>query len=281
MSFKFFKEPLLHFLLLGAMIFMAYFIFNPGVSDSGNQIYIGQNDIVRFVKIFQKQWQREPTKEELEGLIRAHVKEEILYREALALGLEKDDTIVRRRLAQKMEFLITDVTVPEEVDDKDLMAFYEKHRQRYSRAANFSFRHIYFNPDIRGERMLEEAKATLDTLQSTNAGVVVPDTYGDRFLLPLQYKSATEDEIARALGRDFVEQLLQLEPGKWQGPIRSGYGMHLVYIEQRDVAAVYPFNEVRERVKNDYLYELRQQRNDEVLQKLKARYEVIIDGKPE
>ena len=279
MFFKLSKDPLFHFLLLGAIIFVAYFILNPVEDNAGNQIKITQNDIDRFGQIFQKQWQRNPNKQELEGLVRAHLKEEILYREALAMGLEKNDTIVRRRLAQKVEFLITDVTVPSEVADKELMTFYEKNTQRYTRAAKLSFRHIYFNPDQRGERLLDEANATLQTLQSTNAGMNVPDTYGDRYMLPLQYESASEDEITRALGRDFVEQLVKLESGRWHGPIRSGYGVHLVYIQQRDTASVYPFYEVRERVKNDYLFELRQQRNEEVLEKLKSRYVITIEGK--
>ena len=278
MPVKIRKEPLFHFLLLGAIIFVVYFILNPAVDNASNQIRVTQGDIERFKQVFQKQWHRQPTKEELQGLIRAHLKEEVLYREALAMGLEKDDTIVRRRLAQKVEFLITDITVPTDVDDKELMAFYEKNFERYTRATRLSFRHIYFNPDIRGERTMDEANATLHTLQSTNAGMNVPDNYGDRYMLPLQFESAAEDEVARAFGRDFAELLVQLEPGSWQGPVHSGYGLHLVYIQQRVAAIVYPFNEVRERVKNDYLFDLRQTRNEEVLEKLKARYKIIVEG---
>ena len=227
-------------------------------------------------QIFQKQWNRNPTQQELDGLVRAHLKEEILYREALALGLEKDDTIVRRRLAQKMEFLITDVIVPAEVEDKALMAFYQKHAERYTRAARISFRHIYFNPDRRGERLLDEANATLTTLQATNVGVDTPDQYGDRFMLQQQYSQQSLDQIARMFGVDFADKLVEITPGSWQGPIKSGYGLHLVYIQQREAANIYPFAEVRERVKNDYLFELRQARNEEMLEKLKTRYEITI-----
>ena len=276
MSFKILKEPLFHFLLLGAIIFVAYFILNPGANKATNQINIKQNDIDRFVQIFQKQWNRKPTKQEMDGLVRAHLKEEILYREALALGLEKDDTIVRRRLAQKMEFLITDVIVPTEVEDKELMAFYEKHAERYTRAARISFKHIYFNPDSRGERLLDEASATLSTLQATNAGVDIPDNYGDRFMLQQQYSQQSTDQIARMFGREFADKLVGLTPNVWRGPIKSGYGVHLVYIQQREAASVYPFSEVRERVKNDYLFDLRQTRNEEMLEKLKTRYEITI-----
>ena len=128
---KILREPLFHFLMLGAVFFLAYYWLNPSdTSSMSNQINVTQNDIDRFVQIFQKQWNRQPTRQELDGMVRAHLKEEILYREALALGMEKDDTIVRRRLAQKMEFLITDVIVPEEVEGEELMMFYQKHSER-------------------------------------------------------------------------------------------------------------------------------------------------------
>jgi len=276
---KILSEPFFHFLLLGAFIFAIYFLLNPDEDNSGNKIHITQNDLDRFEKIFEKQWQRKTTKQEMEGLIRTHLKEEILYREALALGLEKDDTIVRRRLAQKMEFLITDVTVPSEVSDEVLMTYYKKNSERYTRASRLSFRHIYFNPDQRGQRLYDEANATLKTLQSTNAEINVPDQYGDRYMLSQSYTQSSTDEIARELGRDFTDKLVEVKTGSWQGPIQSGYGLHLVYIEQREAASVYPFNDVRERVKSDYLFELRNKRNDEVLEKLKERYEIVIDGK--
>lgn len=276
---KILREPLFHFLLIGVLIFIIYFLINPiGESGASNQIRITQGDIDRFKQIFQKQWQRLPDGKELQGLIRAHLKEEVLYREALALGLEKDDTIVRRRLAQKMEFLITDITVPTEIDDKTLMGYYEKNSESYSRAAKLSFRHIYFNPDQRGERLMDEANAMLKTLQDTGAATNVSQDYGDRFMLGLQYHLVSTDEITREFGQEFSDKVAGLEINSWQGPIRSGYGVHLVYIQQRESASVYPFTEVRERVKNDYLFELRQTRNEEVLEKLKYRYEIVIEN---
>lgn len=275
---KIVRDPLVHFLLSGAVLFMAYHLLNPGDSAAtSNQIRITQGDIERFEKIFQKQWQRLPTREELQGLINAHLKEEILYREALAMGLDKDDTIVRRRLAQKVEFLIADVAVPSEVAEQELQAFYENNAAHYTRPAKLSFRHIYFNPDQRAGRTLDEANASLKTLQSTNAGIGATADLGDRFMLQSRYQQISSDEIAREFGRDFADTLVTLTPGIWQGPIKSGYGVHLVFITEREAASVYPFAEVRERVKNDYLYELRQTRNDEVLEKLKSRYEIVIE----
>jgi peptidyl-prolyl cis-trans isomerase C len=272
------REPFTHFLLIGLAIFVAFYWTNPDwSSDSNNTITISRGDIDRYKQIFRKQWQRDPTSEELEGLIRSHLKEEILYREALALGLEKDDTIVRRRLAQKMEFLITDATVPADVDDKELMAFYEKNQSRYTQTARLSFTHIYFNPDRRGERLLDEVQATLKTLQTTQAGPDVPNDYGDRFMLNSLYAQKSTDEIAREFGQEFASRLTTLTPGKWEGPVQSGYGLHLVYISQHATASAIPLADVRERVKNDYLFELRQERNQQVLDKLKERYQIVIE----
>ena len=274
---KILREPLLHFLLLGAVFFLIYYWLNPADSSStSNRINVTQNDVDRFVQIFHKQWNRQPTQQELDGMVQAHLKEEILYREALALGMEKDDTIVRRRLAQKMEFLITDVMVPENVDDKDLMAFHQNHQERYTRAARISFTHIYFNPDRRGERLLDEANSTLSTLQATHAGAEVPAEYGDRFMLQQRYSLQSVSQITRMFGGEFAEELVNLTPDSWQGPVKSGYGVHLVYVEQREAASIYPFAEVRERIKNDYLFDLRQTQNEAMLEKLKTRYEITI-----
>lgn len=272
------REPFTHFLLIGLAIFVAFYWTNPDwSSERDNTITITLGDIDRYKQIFRKQWQRDPSKEELEGLIRSHLKEEVLYREALALGLEKDDTIVRRRLAQKMEFLITDATVPAEIDDKELMTFYEKNQSRYMQTARLSFTHIYFNPDQRGERLLDEAQATLKTLQTTRASSKVPHDYGDRFMLNSVYTQKSTDEIAREFGERFAFELTTLTPGRWEGPVESGYGLHLVYVSQHEQASVLPFNDVRERIKNDYLFELRQERNEQVLDKLKERYQIIIE----
>jgi len=147
------------------------------------------------------------------------------------------------------------------------------------RAARLSFRHIYFNPDYRGERLLDEANAALQTLQSTGAGLQAADDMGDRFMLEAQFHQVSTIEIARVFGSEFADSIATLTPGGWQGPIRSGYGVHLVIIYEREAAGRHAFAEVRERVKTDYLFELRQRRNEAVLEKLKSRYEIVIDGK--
>jgi len=275
---KILRDPLVHFLVLGAVMFATYSWLNPVDDVAGsNQIRITSGDIARFEKIYRKLWQRPPTQQELQGLIDAHIKEEVLYREALAMGLDKDDAIVRRRLAQKTEFLIADVTLPSEIDDSALMDFYQDNASRYSRSAVLSFRHIYFNPDQRGERTLNEASAALQTLRETKATSDAGSELGDRFMLQKQYQNKSSDDIARDLGRDFADRLETLEPGTWQGPVSSGYGIHLVFIEDRQSSGTYPFNEVRDRVRDDYLFDLRQKQNESVVEKLRSRYEIIIE----
>lgn len=275
---KILRDPLVHFLALGAVMFASYSLLNPVDDVAGsNQIRITSGDIARFEKIYRKLWQRPPTQQELQGLIDAHIKEEVLYREALAMGLDKDDAIVRRRLAQKTEFLIADVTLPSEIDDSVLKEYYENNASRYSRSAVLSFRHIYFNPDQRGERTLDEASAALQTLQETKATSEAGADLGDRFMLQARYQKQSSDDIARDFGRDFTDTLETLEPGVWQGPVSSGYGMHLVFIEDRESSGTYPFNEVRDRVRDDYLFDLRQKQNEAVVDKLKSRYEIVVE----
>jgi len=277
---KLLRDPLLHFLILGSLLFVVYTALNPPAETmAGNLIRVTQGDIDRLRQIFEKQRQYPPTAEELQGLIQAHLKEEVLYREALAMGLDKDDAIVRRRMAQKLEFLITDVTVPSEVDDAVLMEFYEKNAADYMRAARLSFRHIYFNPDRHGERLLDEANVALQNLQTTGAGLQAPDDMGDRSMLETRFQQKSTLEISRVFGSEFSDSIATLTPGSWQGPIRSGYGLHLVFVNEREAGGRHAFAEVRERVKNDYLFELRQSRNEEVLDKLKSRYEIVVDGK--
>ena len=275
---KILRDPLVHFLVLGAILFTTYSVLNSGENlAASNQIQITKGDIERFERLYRKLWQRPPTQEELQGLINAHVKEEVLYREALAMELDKDDAIVRRRLAQKVEFLISDVTLPSDVEDRDLMAFYEKDASRYSRSAILSFRHIYFNPDQRGQRTLDEANTTLQTLKETRAKSEAGTELGDRFMLQTRYPQKSTDDIARDFGREFASKLESLEPGTWHGPIRSGYGIHLVFIEEHESSGTYPFSDVRERVRDDYLFDLRQTQNEAVVEKLKSRYEIIVE----
>jgi len=274
---KILKDPLFHFLLIGFAIFVLYGVLNKDLaSDNINVISVNDSDIEQLKALWQKQWQRPPTKQELDGLVESHIREQVFYREALAMGLDKDDTIVRRRLMQKMEFLVADVSLPEDPETSALQEYYQNHLDRYREPARLSFSHIYFSVDQRGERAEQEAKAALDSLKKTGADANFPADMGDRFMLPSNYANRSTDEIARDFGKEFAEQVAASPMRQWQGPVASGYGLHLVYISEVETAHVRELEEVKEQVKNDYLFDLRQEANKNVYDKLRERYEINV-----
>jgi hypothetical protein len=271
------KDPLFHFLLIGAAMFGLYGLLeDESAAGKQNVINVTESDIDQLKAFWQKQWQRPPTREELDNLVEGRIREQVLYREALALGMEKDDTIVRRRLVQKMDFLVADVSLPKEPDPGALQEYYQSHLDRYREPENLSFTHIYFSIDQRGERVEQEARAVLETLKKTGAQSTYPDEYGDRFMLKNTYINRSVDEIARDFGREFADRILKLSEQQWQGPVISGYGMHLVYISDVKASRVHDFQEVKEQVKNDYLFDLRREANSKIYQKFRERYEINV-----
>ena len=274
---KILKDPLAHFLLIGALIFVYHgLVKNESRIPNSNVISVTEADIEQLKSLWQKQWQRPPTQQELEGLIENNIREQVFYREALAMGLDKDDTIVRRRLMQKLEFLVADVNLPPEPQVEQLREYYDSHIDRYTESARYSFNQIYFNTDQRGNRAQQESKSVLETLVKTGANSNFPAEYGDRFMLPDSFTNRSLEEISREFGQTFVEQLKTLPAGKWQGPITSGYGLHLVFI--REITASQPrrFDQVLDKVKNDYLYDLRRESNERVYQNLRQRYHINV-----
>jgi len=272
------KEPLFHFLLLGALLFGLYFLITdqqPG--ENHNQIVITAEDIGQIKALFAKQWQRPPTDQELQGLIDSHVREQVFYREALALGLDKGDTIVRRRLAQKMEFIIADVSLPKVPAEPALRGYYDKHPDRYQAPARITFVHIYLNPDQRGGQTEAEANAMLDALRESSAGAEQHASLGDRFMLEYEFTDRSVDEIERNFGQEFADNIVKLTSNQWHGPVESGYGIHLVYLSEIVPAARRSFDQVRKQVQTDYLFDLRREANDKVYAKLRERYEIMVN----
>lgn len=274
---KWYREPLVHFLAIGALLFGIYLWLNdPYATSNSMRIEVSANDVELLHARWIKQWQRPPTERELEGLIEAHIREEVLYREALALGLDSDDTIVRRRMAQKMEFLVADVAVPTEPDEAELRAYFETKQEHYREPVTLSFTHVYFNPDQRGPSTQTDAEAELDRLQAAKQPPRRTRDLGDRFMLADEYVEKSAPDIARDFGKAFAQRLVELEPGTWQGPVASGYGLHLVYISDRTESRLPDFAVVRERVKNDFLIDKRREVNDLAYQRLRERYDIVI-----
>jgi len=275
------KEPLLHFLLIGLALFGLFAVLNKDSAGPANRIEITRADIEQLQLLFQRQWHRPPTPDELQALVDGRIREEVFYREALALGLDRDDTIVRRRLAQKLDFLVADSAVPPQPDEAALAAYFENNRERYREPARLSFVHVYFSSDRRGARAAAEAEAVLKRLRATKGMSRNAPALGDRFMLGYDYAAKGTDELARDFGQAFADAIEKLPVGEWSGPVASGYGIHLVYVSAREEAHIPPLAKVRERVAADWLTDQRKAANERVYQRLRARYEITVADMPE
>jgi hypothetical protein len=242
---------------------------------SGNQIVVTAAEIERLSDNWSKKWNRPPTEIELKGLIDSYIKEEVYYREALALGLDQDDTILRRRLMQKMEFLSNDLAELNQPDETALSKYFLDNQEKYEILPRISFTHIYFSADKRGAKAFEDAKDVLSGLNALRA----PEK-GDSFMLEYDFVQETPFEVARLFGNNFSEKLFTLEANNWQGPIESGYGLHLVRISEKIDASMPELASVIDKVRTDFMFEQRQRVNREIYERFKERYEIVIEEMP-
>jgi peptidyl-prolyl cis-trans isomerase C len=273
---KLYKEPLLHFLIIGALIFVLFSIVNKEESIvSENKIVVSIAEIERLSDNWSKKWNRPPTERELMGLVDSYVKEEVYYREALALGLDQNDTILRRRLMQKMEFLSNDLAELNTPDESALNKYFLDNQEKYELPAQVSFTHIYFSLDKRGAKAFEDAKNVLSELNTLRAS-----EKGDSFMLQYDFVQETPFEVGRLFGKSFAEQIFQLETDTWQGPIESGYGLHLVRVSEKVDARMPELASVIDKVRTDLMFERRQKMNKEIYEKFKERYEIVVEDMP-
>lgn len=269
------KEPLFHFLLLGALIFAAnaWHAQRRPAEGAGAHIEVTAGTIEWLREGFSRQWHREPDAEELRGLVNDHLKEEVLYREALAMGLDRNDSIVRRRMTQKMEFLTQDVAAAVEPEEAALRKFFEENSARYAKAARVSFRHVFFSKERRGAKLDADVSEALTALAKGGSDEMM----GDPFLREHEFTGANADEIAAALGREFAEKVTVLPAGEWRGPVESSYGMHLVRVSARTEPQRVAFETVRDAVARDFSDERRRMANQDFLERLKTRYRITVD----
>ena len=251
---KLIREPLLHFTVAGALLFGAYAWLNRGGTGAGSAertVRIGEREVAWLAETWMRQWQRAPTASELQGLVADHLREELLAREARELELDRDDTIVRRRLAQKMTFLLEDTARLGEPTEAELRALYDTQRARFDTPARSSFLQVYFNPEKRGARADEDARRTLSRLAKSGARADVA-VLGDPSLLPAELADTDEQAIASQFGAGFARAVAALAPGTWQGPIESGFGLHLVRVTARQEARPRPLEEVRSQLVEEW-----------------------------
>lgn len=268
-------EPVLHFLGLGVLLFAVHAWLAAGKSEPGTdkRIEITAGHLEQMREGYRRQYRRLPDEQELRGLITAHLREEVLYREALALGLDREDSIVRRRLTQKMEFLTADLAQAAPPDEATLQRFFAARSAQYAKPGRVSFRHVFFSTQKRGAQAEADAAAALAALTQG----ADEDAIGDGFLHGFDFAEQTGDDLTAMFGGAFATRLAAAAEGAWSGPVASSYGLHVVRVTTRTPGQPVELATVRERVLRDYLENQRLRANQALVEQLQQRYVIAID----
>ncbi len=272
------SEPLLYFLLAGAALFAGHRWLHPETGADVHRIVVTPDDVQQMSVAWLASGRPAPTPEQTRHLIDAWVREEILFREALALGLDQNDTIVKRRLVQKMDFLAEDLSALREPTPEELQAWYRDHGDRFAQPPLVTFRHVYFSPDRRGGPAEAEAAATRGRAELDGKPIDAPETttVGDRFMAQDRYPERTPDDVAKDFGPAFADALFALPLGSWQGPIASGFGWHLVFVDAVVPRRVPDYDEVEDAVRTAWVAAQREEWKRETYAAMRSRYEVVL-----
>ena len=276
---KLLREPLVQFMFIGAFIYLLYGVFaEPAVEETDKTIIVSAGEIDWMKTSWQKRWNRPPTEKEFDGLIQQYIRETVLYREALTMGLNKHDQIIRRRLAQKLEFLAKDLVTLIPPTDEELLTYFEEHQARYQEPALYTFTQVFIDPDKRGDTTLDDAEAIKATLIAQGEKAIEDaGTLGDDFMLQNYYPENDQLSIQKQFGSGFTESLIKLSPRQWHGPVLSGYGVHLVYVSSISKPPAPVFAEVRERVVQDWTTDKSEELNKQFYASLRKQYTVDIE----
>jgi hypothetical protein len=272
------REPLVHFVCAGALLFGAYALLHPEIlaRDASHRIELTDDDLRQISVGWLAQGRPAPTPNEMRSLVESRIREEVMYREALALGLDQGDTIVKRRLAQKMEFLFEDVSALREPGAGELEVYFAESSARFAQPARVTFRQLYFSPDRRGERARDDAARALEKLASERVDSTAAQSLADPFMFQDYYGDRLFDQVATAFGPGFAEAVFRAEPGSWQGPVQSGYGWHLVYVDSRTPERTPAFEEVESDVRAAWVEAQRDALKQRALEEMKSRYVIVV-----
>lgn len=272
------KEPLFQFFVLGVFVYVLYGLFaSLDDKQAENTIVVTKGEIDWMKDTWTKRWNRPPTDQELEGLIDQHIEESIFYQEALKMGLDQNDVIIRRRLAQKLKFLQEDLLKPGEPSEEELKAYFRENISTYSSDELVTLTQIFYDPDKRGSSTLQDAENDKARLNDMDIDVVDPKAFGDYFMLQNYYPGRSQQDISKLFGSEFARNVMSLEVDEWHGPILSGYGTHLVYVTDR-VESVEPnFEDVRDLVLEDWKIAQQEKMNQMFAEGVIARYTVIVE----
>jgi peptidyl-prolyl cis-trans isomerase C len=269
------REPLLHFLVIAGALFAIYEMLHPSSRGeaASKRIELTVDDLRQLEIAFTAQWHRPPTVREATGLVEGRVREEILFREALALGLDKEDTIVRRCMAQFLAEDLASIRVPTKAE---LQSWFEQNSQRFAQPPRATFRHLYFSPDRRGQNARSDAARALERISAADEGSPEAAALADRFMFQNYYGDRSPEQLSKEFGAKFAWALFQLAPGSWQGPIESGFGWHLVWIESIIPERLPAFEEVEDDVKETWAADWRDEVKRKAYVTMRGQYDIVL-----
>jgi hypothetical protein len=267
------KDPLVHFLVIGAALFAVSAWRGESVSTGREQIVITAEQVAQARAAAAVLQGREPTDEELDVLVEPTVRDEVMYREALALALDVNDDEVRRRLIEKMSYLTQDLADPEPGSAEELRQYYDANPGVFTVPSLVSFDQVFFSPGTRGDRLDADAAEGLAALRSGRA----PAEVGDRTPLRESYDDAPREQVAVLFGDELADELFATAPGEWTGPFRSDFGLHVVRLRSRSDARLPPYDEIAPRVAEEFAAQRRRAANERAYREMRDRYEVIIE----
>lgn len=275
---KLLREPLVHFMFIGAAIYLLYGVFaEPEAEETDKTIVVSAGEVQWMQTAWKKRWSRPPTTKELDGLMQQYIRETVLYREALTMGLNKHDQVIRRRLAQKLEFLAKDLVALTPPSEEDLYSYFEEHKERYQQPALYTFTQVFIDPDKRGDATRDDAQKIKAQLIARGDDFGDAGALGDSFMLQNYYPQKDQAEIQKQFGSGFADSLVALSPGQWHGPVLSGYGVHLVYVQAVTEPPAPVFAELRERVEQEWKSDKGEELNKQFYENLRAQYTVVIE----
>jgi peptidyl-prolyl cis-trans isomerase C len=272
------SEPLLHFLVIGAALFTAYAALNRnlGGQKDDRRIVLTEDDLSQLTIAILAQGRPAPTIEQMRNLIEARVREEVLYREALAMGLDKGDAIVKRRMLQKMDFLAEDLSDLREPNRAELRTWFKSNAQRFAYPPRITFHHLYFSFDKHGAKTAEAAAAALKQIAGKPADSPQAAALADPFMFRDCYADRSPEQVSSEFGSKFESSVFDLKPGSWLGPIESGFGWHLVFVDSLTTGRVPEFAEVESEVKSEWIKDQRAEFKHKAYEALKARYQIVL-----
>jgi hypothetical protein len=267
------KDPLVHFLLIGVALFVIAAMRGDPVTTGRERIVVTAEQVEQARAAATALQGRAPTPAELEALLEPTIRDEVMYREALALGLDDNDDEVRRRLIEKMSYLTQDLADPEPSSEQELRTFYDRSPVLFTVPALVSFDQVFFSPGQRGDALETDAAAGVAALRAGRE----PAEVGDRTPLRESYDDAPREQVAVLFGDELAAALFGAEPGEWLGPYRSDFGLHAVRLRSRSAARLPPYDEIAARVAEEYAAQRRREANERAYREIRSHYDVVVE----